>query len=65
MILHEIKYLLYSQRNNYQSQETVQKIGDNMCQLYFRQVVNIQKTQRTAKLDTKKKNFQSMKLLMS
>jgi hypothetical protein len=47
MKLHQTKELLHSKGNSLQIQETVHRMGKNLCQLLIQQGTNIQNLQGT------------------
>jgi hypothetical protein len=42
MGLHQIKKLLFSKGNSYQSEEAVYRMGENLCKLFIHQGISIQ-----------------------
>jgi hypothetical protein len=56
MALHEINKLLHNKGNNYQNEETVYKIGENLCQLFPDQKLIFRIYRKLKKLSTKKQD---------
>jgi hypothetical protein len=53
---HEIKKLLHGKGNSHQTEETLYRMGENLCQLYIWQGINNQNIQGTQKLTSQRIN---------
>jgi ribosome biogenesis GTPase A len=56
MVLHEIKKPLHIKDKNYQNQETMYRMRENLCQLLTGEKINIQIYKELQKLNTKSTN---------
>jgi hypothetical protein len=56
MRLHKIKKILHIKRNNYQIEEAAYRLGNNLCELFIRERIDIQNTKSSKKIKHKRTN---------